>query len=136
MLNFFWPAKGRFLRKGVASPLTVQLPMAVFSVCSCPILAGSALAFNYNSDYPVTDTDNSGFATLKDHSTGINATLSGSDRNVSFGMMAKRLTSPSNGEKDPPIANPEFFGITLLGISGGSIRICVPETGVEPGSII
>ena len=103
------------------------LIIIIVTVMICPNLANSALAFNYDTNYPVTNTNSAGYAFLKDPSTGISVALSNADNNVSFGIMVQKLTESNNEEKTANLTNPEFFGIALLGISDGNARMCIPD---------
>ena len=96
----------------------------------------SAIDFNYDATYPVTQTDSSGNASLRDTTTGVSMNLSNSDRNVSFGFIDNKITSLTNGEKEPNLNNTRYYGIALLGISSGNARICIPDSSSGPNTAI
>ncbi|MDE1829718.1 MAG: hypothetical protein KGI25_05300, partial [Thaumarchaeota archaeon] len=79
---------------------------------------------------------NTGYAYLKDPSTGVSVTISNSDSNVSFGIITEKLEGPSDGEKDGILANSQYFGVALLGISGGNAKICVPDNCLYPSMVM
>lgn len=99
--------------------------MASVVLISC--LASPASAMSYDSNYPTTNTDGNGYAHLKDPVTGISVTLSNSDKDMSFGFMAQKMQGPSNGEKGASLKSPDYYGIAVLGVSDGTVRICVPH---------
>jgi hypothetical protein len=110
----------------VANYSMLLLPIAVSAMVASPSLANSAFAINYASNYPITETSSTGYASLIDPSTGISVTLSHANSNASFGILAKRLTGPTNGERTANMVSPEYYGMTLLGITSGNAKICVP----------
>ncbi len=108
------------------------LPIVAFVIVASPSIANSAFAINYNSNYPVTETNSTGYAFLKDPSTGISVTLSNADSSASFGIIDQKLTSPSNGERTVNLINPEYYGVALLGVTTGNANICTPYVNSNP----
>jgi hypothetical protein len=116
---------GRRMAK-MANYSILLLPIAAFAMVASPSLANSAFAINYAANYPITETNSTGNAFLIDPTTGISVTLSHADSNASFGILAQRLTGPSNGERTANMVSQEYYGMTLLGITSGNAKICVP----------
>lgn len=110
------------------------LPIAVFAIVTSPSIANSAFAINYGANYPVTNTNSTGYAFLKDPSTGISVTLSNADSSVSFGIISQKLAGPSNGERTLNLVNPEYYGVALLGVTTGNARICIPYVNSNPNA--
>ena len=91
------------------------LIIIIVTVMICPNLANSALAFNYDTNYPVTNTNSTGYAFLKDPSTGISVALSNADNNVSFGIMVQKLTRIKQRRKDSKSDKSGIFWHCIIG---------------------